>query len=49
MTPDLSSLCTLDELYDAYTQIRVLTLRFWSRASDNFADFKLEQVTHLNS
>ena len=42
VSPDQSSLCTLDELFDVNTQIRSVTLRFWSRISADFSQFNLE-------
>ena len=39
----------MDELYDSKTCIQVITLKFWSRVSADFSDFKLDQVTHLSS
>lgn len=48
ITPDQLSLCTLDELFDERTQIRVVTLKFWNRTSNDFSEFRLEQVTHLH-
>jgi len=49
ISPDQHSLCTLDELYDLKSNIRVITLKFWSRTSADFAQFNLDQVTHLTN
>ena len=49
VSPDQSTLCTLDELFDSKTQIRSVTLRFWSRVSADFSEFSLEQVTHIGT
>lgn len=42
LSADQQTLCTLDELYDRKTRIRVVTLKFWSRSSDDFSDFTLD-------
>ena len=49
VSPDQQSLCTLDELADERTHIKVVTLKFWSRTSEDFSKFKLDQVTHLSA
>ena len=49
LTPDQQKLITLEKLNDQKTLISVLTLKFWSRTTEDLSDFQLDQVSHINS
>lgn len=42
ISPNQQNLCTLDQLFDEKTGIRVITLKFWSKTQVDFSSFNLD-------